>query len=62
MIGKTISHYKIFDKLGAGGMCVVYKAEDSRLNRMVALIFPLPELTGDAEAKARFITSWQARH
>jgi len=60
MIGKTISHYRILEKLGEGGMGVVYRAEDTKLDRPVAIKVLPQNLSGDTEAKLRFVQEAKA--
>src|SRR5688572_24711560 len=60
MIGTTFSHYRVLKSVGAGGMGIVYLAEDTRLNRKVALKFLPPVISQDARARARFLREAQA--
>src|SRR5207247_9269873 len=60
MVGRTISHYEILEKVGEGGMGVVYKALDGRLDRLVALKVLPPQKVADSDRKRRFVQEAKA--
>src|ERR1041385_9082349 len=60
MVGRTISHYQLLDKLGAGGMGEIYKAQDTVLHRFVAIKLLSPAMAGDPERRKRFFQEAQA--
>src|SRR3972149_6210377 len=55
MIARTVSHYQILEKIGQGGMGVVYKAQDTKLDRFVAIKFLPPQMAATEENKVRFV-------